>query len=182
MRFARFYHLVSANVETGLGADYFISQVDTIQNNLFTQVYLNVILPTSDQLVANDRRLAVISFAKTLGDSSAFAQRYQKGWRFTCEAMLKMLANAPKVTLGAGDEIIREADVDDIGFGLGFTPLITCRKHHVGRDEFPEVQDLAQWVRQYLTDANQRHGGAIGGYIQERLDDQGKQALAIYMS
>ncbi|EMR63540.1 putative chromosome segregation protein [Eutypa lata UCREL1] len=181
VRFARFYHLVSANVEAGLGADYFITHVDTMQSNLFTQVYLSVILPTSDQLVANDRRLAVISFAKTLGDSSAFAQRYQKGWRFTCEAMLKMLANAPKVTLGAGDEIIREADVDDIGFGLGFTPLITCRKLQ-GRDEFPEVHDLSHWVRQYLTDANQRHGGAIGGYIQERLDEQGKQALAIYMS
>ncbi len=180
-RFVRFYHLVSANTETGLGADYFVGQVDSIQNNLFTQVYLSVILPTSDQLVANDRRLAVISFAKTLGDSSAFAQRYLKGWRFTCEAMLKMLANAPKVTLGAGDEIVNEADVDDIGFGLGFTALSTCRKQQ-GRDEFPEIQDLPQWVRQYLTDANQRHSGAIAGYIQERLDEQGKQALAMYMS
>lgn len=177
----RFYHLVSARLESGLGADYFISQVDAVQNNLFTPIYLNVILPTSDQLVANDRRLAVISFAKTLGDSSAFAQRYLKGWRFTCEAMLKMLANAPKVTLGAGDEIVKEADVDDIGFGLGFTPLSTCRRPPQGRDEFPEIQDLSQWVRQYLTDANQRHGNAIAGYIQERLDDQGKAALAIYM-
>ncbi|RYP63208.1 hypothetical protein DL771_009382 [Monosporascus sp. 5C6A] len=181
LRFVRFYHLVSARVEAGLGADYFIGQVDSIQNNLFTPVYLSVILPTSDQLVANDRRLAVISFTKTLCDSSAFAKRYLKGWRFTCEAMLKMLANAPKVTLGAGDEIVNVADVDDIGFGLGFTPLSTCRKQQ-DRDEFPEITDLPQWVREYITHANQRHNGAIAGYVQERLDDRGKQALAMYMS
>ena len=179
LRFVRFYHLISARVEAGLGADYFITQADSIQANIFTPVYLNVILPTSDELVANDRRLAVISFAKTLTESTAFAQRYVKGWRFTCEAMLKMLANAPKVTLGAGDEIVNVADVDDIGFGLGFTPLSTCKRQ--GRDEFPEIQDLSQWVRQYLTEANQRTGGTIANYVQERLDDQGKQALALYM-
>lgn len=180
LRFVRFYHLVSARVEAGLGADYFIAQADSIQANIFTPVYLNVILPTSDELVANDRRLAVISFAKTLTESTAFAQRYVKGWRFTCEAMLKMLANAPKVTLGAGDEIVNVADVDDIGFGLGFTPLSTCKRQQ-GRDEFPEIQDLSQWVRQYLTEANQRSGGTIVNYVQERLDDQGRQALALYM-
>jgi exportin-2 (importin alpha re-exporter) len=177
-RFVRFYHLVSANLESGLGADYFISQVDLLGNNIFTAIYLKIILPISDQLVANDRRVAVISFAKSLGDSTAFAQRYSKGgWRFTCEAMLKLLANPPTIT--AGDDIIDEADVDDIGFGLGFTPLSTCKRQQA-RD-FPEIQDLSQWVREYLTQANARHNGAIAGYVQERLDDQGKQALAMYM-
>ncbi|KAI0593042.1 chromosome segregation protein [Biscogniauxia sp. FL1348] len=180
LRFVRFYHLVSARVETGLGTDFFISQVDLIQNNLFTQIYLTIILPTSEQLVRPvDRKVAVISFAKSMGDSSAFAQRYMKGWRFTCEAMLKMLMNPPKVTMGAGDEVVNEADVDDIGFGLGFTPLNTCKRSP--RDDFPEVQDIQQWVRQYLTDANARHNGAVAGYM-DRLTDEGKQALAMYVS
>ncbi|KAI1490432.1 chromosome segregation protein [Biscogniauxia mediterranea] len=180
LRFVRFYHLVSARVEAGLGTDFFISQVDLIQNNLFTQIYLTIILPTSEQLVRPvDRKVAVISFAKSMGDSSAFAQRYMKGWRFTCEAMLKLLMNPPKVTMGAGDEVVNEADVDDIGFGLGFTPLNTCKRSP--RDDFPEVQDIQQWVRQYLTDANARHNGAVAGYM-DRLTAEGKQALAMYVS
>ncbi|KAI1814780.1 CAS/CSE protein [Poronia punctata] len=180
LRFVRFYHLISAKLEAGLGTDFFISQVDMVQNNLFTQIYLTIILPTSEQLVRPvDRKAAVISFAKSMGDSSAFAQRYLKGWRFTCEAMLKMLMNPPKVTMGAGDEVVNEADVDDIGFGLGFTPLNTCKK--AARDDFPEVQDIQQWVRQYLMDANNRHNGAVAGYM-DRLTPEGRQALAMYVS
>ncbi|KAI1365360.1 CAS/CSE protein [Xylaria arbuscula] len=180
LRFVRFYHLVSAKPEAGLGADFFVSQVDLVQNNLFVQIYLTIILPTSAQLVRPvDRKAAVISFAKSMGDSSAFAQRYQKGWRFTCEAMLNMLMNPPQVTVGAGDDVVNEADVDDIGFGLGFTALNTCKK--AARDDFPEVQDIQKWVRQYLMDANTRHNGAVAGYM-DRLTDEGKQALAMYVS
>ncbi|KAI1391113.1 putative mportin-alpha export receptor [Hypoxylon trugodes] len=178
-RFVRFYHLVSSRVENGLGADFFISQVDLVQNNLFVQIYLNIIIPTSPTLVRPiDRKLAVISFAKSMGDSAAFAQRYQKGWRFTCETMLTLLANAPQVASGVGDDIVNEADVDDIGFGLGFTALNTCKKSTV--DFYPEVQDVKLWLRQYLTDANTRHNGAIASYM-DRLTDEGKQALALYV-
>ncbi|KAI0379999.1 Cse1-domain-containing protein [Hypomontagnella monticulosa] len=180
LRFVRFYHLVSAKLEAGLGTDFFISQVDLVQNNLFVQIYLGIVLPTSEMLVRPvDRKLAVISFAKSLGDSAAFAQRYVKGWRFTCEAMLKMLLNPPKVGGGIGDDIVNEADVDDIGFGLGFTALNTCKK--AARDDYPEIQDITQWVRQYFTDANARHNGAIASYM-ERLTDEGRQAMAIYVS
>ncbi|KAI1407444.1 putative mportin-alpha export receptor [Hypoxylon sp. FL1857] len=181
VRFVRFYHLVSARVEAGLGTDFFVSQVDLVQNNLFVQIYLTIVLPVSDTLVRPiDRKLAVISFAKSMGDSAAFAQRYQKGWRFTCEAMLKLLLTPPKVTSGIGDDVVNEADVDDIGFGLGFTALNTCKKS--ASDVYPEIQDITIWVRQYLTDANTRHNGAIANYIMERLTDEGKRAMAIYVS
>lgn len=180
LRFVRFYHLVSARVDVGLGTDFFVSQVDLVQNNLFVQIYLSIVLPNSDLLNRPvDRKLAVISFAKSMGDSAAFAQRYQKGWRFTCEAMLKLLLNAPKVATGAGDDVVNEADVDDIGFGLSFTALNTCKKSIT--DVYPEIQDVKVWVRQYLTDANARHNGAIVKYIMERLSDEGKAAMTIYV-
>lgn len=179
--FVRFYHLVSAKQEAGLGTDFFVAQVDAVQDGIFTPIYLKTILPNSQLLVRPvDRKLAVVSFAKSLAESQAFAQRYQKGWRFTCEALLTLLANAPKVASGAGDEVVNEADVDDIGFGLGFTPLNTCKKPP--RDDYPEIQDVPQWVRQYLTQANAAQNGAIASYVQERLSDEGKQALAMYIS
>ncbi|KAI2473802.1 putative mportin-alpha export receptor [Annulohypoxylon bovei var. microspora] len=180
LRFVRFYHLVSARVDAGLGTDFFVSQVDLVQNNLFVQIYLSIVLPTSDLLNRPvDRKLAVISFAKSLGDSAAFAQRYQKGWRYTCEAMLKLLLNAPKVASGVGDDVVNEADVDDIGFGMGFTALNTCKK--AIQDVYPEIQDVKVWVHQYLTNANARHNGAVAKYTMERLSDEGKAAMAIYV-
>jgi exportin-2 (importin alpha re-exporter) len=179
--FVCFYHLVSAKTEAGLGADFFIAQTDAIQANIFTPIYLQQILPISQTLARPvDRKVAVISFAKSLAQSQAFAQRYQKGWRFTCEAMLTLLANAPTLATGGGNEAVNEADVDDIGFGMGFTPLNTCRQP--ARDEFPQVQDVPQWVKQYLTQANASSNNAIAGYVQERLTDEGKQALAVYIS
>lgn len=170
---------MSAKVEAGLGADFFSNQTDLIQDKLYVQIYLKIVLPVSELLVRPvDRKLAVVSFAKSMGDSAAFAQRYQKGWALTCEAMLKMLVNAPKVTSGAGDDLVNEADVDDIGFGLGFTPLNTCKK--AARDDYPEIQDVTVWVRQYLAEANARHNGAIASYM-DRLTDEGRQAMATYL-
>ncbi|KAI1776156.1 putative mportin-alpha export receptor [Hypoxylon cercidicola] len=178
-RFVRFYHLVSAKVEAGLGADFFATQVEQIQEKLFVQIYLKIVLPTSELLVRPiDRKLAVVSFAKTMGDSVAFAERYQKGWAYTCEAMLKILVNVPKVTGGVGDDVVNEADVDDIGFGMGFTALNTCKKS--ARDDFPEIQDINTWVRQYLLDANARHNGAIASYM-DRLTNEARQAMAAYL-
>ncbi|KAH6655266.1 chromosome segregation protein [Truncatella angustata] len=179
--FVCFYHLISARTDAGLGADFFIAKTNAIQEGIFVPIYLQQILPTSQTLARPvDRKLAVVSFAKTLAKSQAFAQRYQKGWRFTCEAMLTLLANAPKVATGGNGEVVNEADVDDIGFGMGFTPLNTCKQPP--RDELPQVQDISQWVKQYLTQENAASNNAIAGYVQERLTDEGKQALAVYIS
>lgn len=180
-RFVRFYHLVSAKgVENGLGADYFIKHSEALQANVFTPIYLTIILQTTGQFARPvDRKLGVISYTKTLSDSTAFAQKYQKGWGFTCNALLDLLKNPPQVATGAGDEIVAEADVDDIGFGVGYTPLNTCKKG--SRDDFPAIENVQQWVSQFLKEANARHGGAIAGYIDQRLQDSSKQALAPYL-
>lgn len=79
----------------------------------------------------------------------------------------------------AADDLIPDADVDELGFGVGFTPLNTCKK--ATRDPFPEITDIKAWVGQYLKDANARHSGRIVQIIQERLDDVSKQALAEYV-
>jgi exportin-2 (importin alpha re-exporter) len=179
-RFVRFYHLVSARVEAGYGADYFIKHSEALQAGVFVQIYLNIILQTTSQFARPvDRKLGVVSFAKTLCESQQFAQRYQKGWGFTCNNLLDLLKNAPKVTVGMGDEIITEADVDDIGFGIGFTPLNTCKRGP--RDDFPNITNVELWVGEYLKSANQQHGGAIASFANERLSDEAKRAIATYL-
>ncbi|KAK6834963.1 Importin alpha re-exporter [Apiospora arundinis] len=181
-RFVTFYHLVSAKLEAGLGADFFIAQVDSIQANLFVPIYLKTILPVSQQLIRPiDRKLAVVSFAKTLAESQAFAQRYQKGWGFTCEALLPILANVVQVAAAGGDDLVQEADVDDIGFGMGFTALSTCKKP--ARDDLADIQDAAQWVRGYLTQANAAKGGVISQWSAERIPSpEGKQNFIAFMN
>lgn len=181
-RVARFYHLVSAKAgQDGYGADYFINHAESIQEKVFVPFYLTIILPTTGQFARPvDRKLGVISYTKTLCESSAFATRYQKGWGFTCNNLLDLLKNPPKVASGAGDEIVNEADVDDIGFGHGFTPLSTCKRG--ARDDFPDIQDVNAWVGVYLKDANSRHGGQIVNFAGERLTPEAKAAIAPYLS
>ena len=80
----------------------------------------------------------------------------------------------------AVDDVVAEADVDDLSFGVGFTQLSTCKK--ALRDDWPEVTDVKSWVGSYLKTADGRRGGAIGGYVNERLSPEAKTVLMSYMS
>ena len=139
-----------------------------------------MILPDTQKLTRPfDRKTAVVSLTKTLADSESFVDRYgRRGWALTCEALLKLLVNPP-IPSQNSDDIIADVDVDDISFGVGFTPLNTCRKPP--KDPFPEVQDVRRWVGEYLNAADQRHGGRIGRYVQERLLEEGRSALVAVM-
>lgn len=77
------------------------------------------------------------------------------------------------------DDRVVEADVDDLGFGVGFTQLNTCKK--VPMDMWPEVTDVKSWVGSYLKAADARHGGGIGGYVNERLSPDARNVLISYM-
>ena len=139
---------------------------------------MNIILPDTAKLARPiDRKTAVISLTKTLANSSAFAEKYKKGWGFTCEALLKLLENPP--VPGATDDAIMEHDVDDTSFGVGFTQLTTIKT--AVKDPWPEVADVKRWVGDYLRAADGRHNGRIVTYVQERLSSETRQALVSYM-
>ncbi|KAH8683367.1 CAS/CSE protein [Tricladium varicosporioides] len=177
-RFVRFYMLVASLDQTGFGADFFIKNCDQVQDGAFIQLYPAVVLPTIQELVRPlDRKLAVIGLTKTLTDSEAFAVKYAKGWAKTCEALLKLLENPPLPV--AADDFVTEADVDDVSFGVGFTPLNTCKKQQ--KDDWPDVTDVKPWVGSYLKAADQRKGGAIGTFVSERLTPEAKSVLMSYM-
>ncbi|KZM24630.1 protein export from nucleus [Ascochyta rabiei] len=178
-RFIAFYHLVSARQDKGLGADFYISVTDQVQHDVFKPIYLTVILPDTQKLARpTDRKTAVVSFTKTLGESQAFVDRYPKGWGLTTQRLLELLINPPVPS--TADDLIPDADVDEVGFGVGFTQLNTCKK--APRDPFPEITDVKQWVGQYLKDANSRHGGKIVKLVQERLNPELQQALSLYLN
>ncbi|KAF5593677.1 importin-alpha export receptor [Fusarium subglutinans] len=180
LRFVRFYHLVSARLEAGYGADYFIQQSNSVEDGVFTRVYPVFVLGETDKIARPvDRKVAVVSLTKTLCDSSAFAQQFAKGWANSCRKLLSLLVNPPTVAAGAGDEVVAEADVDDIGFGMSFTALNTCRG--LAKDDFPEVLDVTKWVKEYMASANQRHGGAMERFVSERLSPEEQQAIAKYI-
>ncbi|KAF7551675.1 hypothetical protein G7Z17_g4815 [Cylindrodendrum hubeiense] len=180
LRFVRFYHLVSARSEAGFGADYFITQSDQVEAGVFTKVYPVFVLAETEKLARPvDRKVAVVSLTKTLCDSQAFGQKFMKGWANSCRILLSLLANPPTVAAGTGDDIVAEADVDDIGFGMSFTALNTCKA--LVRDDFPEVLDVTTWVKEYMVAANQRHGGAIEGFIGQRLSPEEQQAIVKYI-
>lgn len=143
-------------------------------SSVFRPIYPQIILPDTQKLTRPfDRKTAVVSLTKTLADGQAFIERYKKGWTLTCEALLKLLINPP--TAPATDDIMPEADVDDLSFGVGFTQLNSCRK--APQDPFPEMLDVKRWVGEYLKQADQRNGGRISQFVQERLSEEAKTAL-----
>ncbi|CAN8095921.1 unnamed protein product [Discula destructiva] len=180
-RFTRFYHLVSARVEQHLGADFFVKHTEGLQAKTFPFIYQKHILPTTGQFARPvDRKIGVISYTKTLCDSRAFAEQYgTKGWGWSAKALLDLLQNPPQVSAGVGDDIITEADVDDIGFGLGFTALNTCKRG--ARDDYPEILDVQVWVSEYMKKSNATSGGMIIKFVQQRLEPEAQQALAPYL-
>lgn len=181
IRFVRFYHLVSALLDKGLGADYFIAAADRVQENVFTPIYTSIILPDTQKLSRPfDRKTACLSLTRTLADSQAFVDRYAKrGWTITCEALLKLLINPP-LPQSADDNVIEDRDVDELGFGAAFTQLNTCKRPP--QDPWPEVQDVKAWVGTTLREADQRHAGRIGKFVNEKLDEQGRAALQSVMA
>jgi exportin-2 (importin alpha re-exporter) len=148
-------------------------------SSVFKPLYLQIILQDTQKLTRPlDRKIAVISLTISLTDAQAFVDRYPKGWAFTCEALLKLLINPPVAS--AVDDVIVDQDVDDLGFGVGFTQLNTCRKGP--KDLFPDVTDMKAWVGQQLNEAEGRTSGRIGSYVQERLNSQQRGALVQLMS
>jgi exportin-2 (importin alpha re-exporter) len=179
LRFIRFYHFVGARDDKGLGVDFFVAATDRVQQDVFRQLYLQIILPKTQELTRPyDRKTAAISLTKTLADSKAFVERYPKGWPLTCNALLKLLEDPP--VIAAGNDVIADADVEDSGFGVGFTQLNTVRRSTP--DAYPEIGDLRQWVGQYLKAADQRHGGRIGKVVNESLSPDAKKVLNAYMT
>jgi exportin-2 (importin alpha re-exporter) len=147
-------------------------------HSIFKPLYLTIILPETQKLSRPvDRKTAVVSFTKTLTDSQAFVDRYPKGWTFTTQKLIELLVNPPVPQ--TADDFIADQDVDEVGFGVGFTQLNTCKKPP--KDPFPEITDVKAWVGQYLKAADTRHSGRISKLVQERLDTQVQQVLAQYL-
>lgn len=88
-----------------------------------------------------------------------------------------MLVNPP--TVNKNDDVIVDADVDELSFGVGFTQLNTCKRPP--KDPFPDITDVKAWVGQFLKDANTRHNGKIASFVQERLEPVTRQVLQEYL-
>ncbi|KAJ5092372.1 hypothetical protein NUU61_007242 [Penicillium alfredii] len=181
LRFARFFHFICAHDDKGYSADFVVQVTEKVQADVFAPVYTGIILPeTQKQARPLDRKTAIISLTKTLANSEAFATRYsQKGWGYTCNALLSLL-ELPTLPSGK-DDIIAEVDIEEMSFGVGFTPLNTIRSQP--KDPWPETgADLKVWVGSYLKEADKKHNGRVSQFAQSRLPDDSKAVLASYMA
>ena len=141
-------------------------------------LYLNIILPDTQKLLRPlDRKTAVISLTKTLTGSAAFAEKYKKGWAYTCEALLKLLENPPIPP--TVEDVIVEQDPDDMSFGVGFTQLTTIRRP--AKDQWPEISDVKQWVGEFFKATDARQNGQLSAFAGERLPPEIVSVFAAYM-
>ena len=166
----------------GFGADYFIAASDASQEGAYVPIYLTIILPYTLRLVKPlDRKTAAISLTKTLTDSERFAVRYVKGWKLTAETLVKLLVDPPVVE--RKEDVVVEADVDDLAFGVGFTALQTCKRHPT--DLWPEISDIKAWVGQYYNAgglpgiAGAPDAAVLQQWLNERMEPQLREAFVM---
>ena len=147
-------------------------------DSLYVQLYLTIILPGTPKLTRPlDRKVAIISCTRTLTKSKAFAEKYAKGWGYTCDRLRERLITPP--VIGQTYDILLETDGDDSAFGGGFTPLVTIRK--AGHDTWPNISNVKDFVSSELKAADAREKGQITRFVQERLSPESRQALLAYM-
>ena len=179
VRFVRLFHFMAARAERGLGTDYIFAVLQSIQVEVFKNLYSTIILPETPKLSRPfDRKIAVISLVKTLASSKVFAIEFTKGWGRTADAMLQLMLNPPLPP--QQEPLLPEHDVEDNAFGVGYTQLNSCRPAIV--DPYPEVQDLPVWVSQYLKVANGRSNGQISKFVQERCSPEAQTAMLLYLN
>ena len=77
------------------------------------------------------------------------------------------------------DDLILDQDVDDMGFGVGFTQLMTIRRP--ASDQWPEITNVKGWVGAYLREWDERLQGGIRGFAEERLYPAVKPLFAEYL-
>jgi exportin-2 (importin alpha re-exporter) len=94
-------------------------------------------------------------------------------------ALLKLLELPPLPV--SRDDLIADADIEDMSFGVGFTPLNTIRAEQ--KDPWPETgADLKAWVGSYLKEADAKHNGRVSQFAQQRLEDEPRKVLGSYIS
>ena len=134
--------------------------------SVFKGIYLGIILPDTQKLARPvDRKTAVVSFTKTLTDSQAFVDRYPKGWNLTTQKLIELLVNPP--TVNKNDDVIVDADVDELGFGVGqvqegLAALLGLHRPHRGRGEVVESCDELSGERVHRV-------GAAGGLAHDLI-------------
>jgi exportin-2 (importin alpha re-exporter) len=179
--FVRFYHLVSARTDAGLGADFFIDYANKVQPDIFATTYLKTILPISESSLSTiDRKLAVVSFAKSIAESRAFSQTDTAAWKQTCETMLKLasLPETPSRVEDEDDDIASHADPEVIpSLGINFTTLSSCK--HPPIDRLAEIQNVPQWLAKYLQQHKPQEEAVVN--YMAGLPEQIKQALLTCM-
>ncbi|KAI9890552.1 MAG: importin-alpha export receptor [Vezdaea aestivalis] len=166
LRFTHFFHFCSMRAGQGLGTDVFVEQTEALQPNLFPELYLGILLPTTPTLTRPlDRKLAALSELTTLLTSQAFNTRYLKGWGKTLLSLLSLLSDAPRLQ-HTTDYIVLEHDVDDLSFGQGFTQLSVLKRP--GKDWVEHVRDVPAWVRGQVAEAKAK-GVDLEKLAAERL-------------
>jgi exportin-2 (importin alpha re-exporter) len=76
--------------------------------------------------------------------------------------------------------LIEDRDIEELGFGAVFTPLNTCKRSLP--DMFPEVSNVKSWVKQFLQEADKKHGGRVMQYVWSKLSSDGITAMQNLMA
>ncbi|EWC48283.1 hypothetical protein DRE_02387 [Drechslerella stenobrocha 248] len=148
LRFTKFFYLLASRTAQGAGPDWAIQAVDSVQPNIFGEIYKAFIVGGTQRLTKYlDRKIAVVGLTNLVTGSSRLAapgSPYAALWPGSVLALLKLLEVPPVPASGDGYDQAGEVDLDDVSFSVSFATLNTARKS--ANDPFPEIAFPRKWV------------------------------------
>ncbi|KAF3173792.1 importin-alpha export receptor [Orbilia oligospora] len=173
-RFTKFFYALASRAENGMGPDWAINAVDSVQAKVFGELYKAFIIPETQKLTKFlDRKTAVVGLTRIVTSSriAAVGGDYSNMWSGSIDALLKLLEVPPTpVEGGSGYDQATEADLDDVSFSVSFATLNTARKPIT--DPFPQIVDVRKWVGGEVkkSQAYQQRNSQLGADVKAVLD------------
>ncbi|KAF3132818.1 importin-alpha export receptor [Orbilia oligospora] len=173
-RFTKFFYTLASRAENGMGPDWAINAVDSVQAKVFGELYKAFIIPETQKLTKFlDRKTAVVGLTKIVTSSriANVGGDYSNMWLGSIDALLKLLEVPPTPAEGgSGYDQATEVDLDDVSFSVSFATLNTARKPIT--DPFPQIVDVRKWVGGEVkkSQAYQQRNSQLGPDVRAVLD------------
>ncbi|KXN81985.1 Exportin-2 [Leucoagaricus sp. SymC.cos] len=169
--FARFIlYSMAINVD-GLGPDYIIAVIESIQPQLWSQLLINFIIPQAPKVPHKDRKLAVVGMLRLLCQSKYMMQEpYIQAWPRAYQAIVKLFSEPQYLSKKSDEDShagITEIDYEEqtAGYQAAYSRLAASETQEA--DPVAYVSNPQQFFQEQLENLQKQYGGQVQALISQ---------------